>query len=270
MSLGTTLRRVRVAQQLSQQQVADGLCAQSMLSAVENDRYVPNAKLLLALCRRLKISVDQFSLADDFDISSSQAFNAELSRLCNDHQYVALKAFLLQPSTIERVLTDQQTQAYYYYLGVAEMHVDADWDQAQHNLNFAIHLTGTRSVLTRLALAALAVIKAKLGYPKTANELVRESLTNIETVPYQADLNVVYFLSALVAYTLQENDLAGQRLAAGITYITAHQSPYMLANSYRLLAQIAARQGRSTDQQTALAQQRFLSQLFHEKISSDF
>ncbi|KLD56880.1 hypothetical protein WP50_37765 [Lactiplantibacillus plantarum] len=75
MTLGTALKQARKAQQLNQKQAARGICAQSMLSAIENDRYVPNARLLLALCQRLGVAVSTLSLADDFEISAEQAFN---------------------------------------------------------------------------------------------------------------------------------------------------------------------------------------------------
>ena len=69
MTLGTALKQARKAQQLNQKQAARGICAQSMLSAIENDRYVPNARLLLALCQRLGVAVSTLSLADDFELS---------------------------------------------------------------------------------------------------------------------------------------------------------------------------------------------------------
>ena len=119
MTLGTALKQARKAQQLNQKQAARGICAQSMLSAIENDRYVPNARLLLALCQRLGVAVSTLSLADDFEISAEQAFNDRVRQMCNAHQYQQLKDWLLQPTTLEHVQTDEQTQAYYYYLGVA-------------------------------------------------------------------------------------------------------------------------------------------------------
>ncbi|MFT8870561.1 helix-turn-helix transcriptional regulator, partial [Liquorilactobacillus nagelii] len=48
--LGTSLKNIRQQQHLSQKDVARNICAQSMLSAIENGKYVPNAKLLINLC----------------------------------------------------------------------------------------------------------------------------------------------------------------------------------------------------------------------------
>lgn len=57
--LGTILKHTRQSQRLTQKQLADGICSQSMLSAIEQNQYTPNAQLLIALCQRLNISLDE-------------------------------------------------------------------------------------------------------------------------------------------------------------------------------------------------------------------
>lgn len=41
MEIGTILKQTRKRQGLSQKELSDGICAQSMLSAVENNQYTP-------------------------------------------------------------------------------------------------------------------------------------------------------------------------------------------------------------------------------------
>ncbi|WP_203641192.1 helix-turn-helix transcriptional regulator [Levilactobacillus andaensis] len=272
MSLGTTLKQVRRQQHRSQKDVAAGICAQSMLSALENDRYTPNAKLLLALCHRLNISLDEISLATDFAISGDDSLNAHMQRLCNQHCYQELADFLAAPNTQDAVSTAQQTQAYYYYLGVAQLHVDPTLTAAEQNLKFATTMAEERTptTLTRLAMASLATVRAKQQRPASATQLVNQALDNIDQSPYEENCNIIFYLAALTAYFLQDSTLATQRLMTGITYITDHDSHYMLANSYRLLAEIAAQAGRENDASTARRKQHFLSDLFHEKVPERF
>ncbi|AKP65764.1 DNA-binding helix-turn-helix protein [Levilactobacillus koreensis JCM 16448] len=272
MSLGTTLKQVRRQQHRSQKDVAAGICAQSMLSAIENDQYTPNAKLLLALCHRLNISLDEVSLATDFAISGDDRLNTHMQRLCNQHRYQELAVFLTAPSTQEAISTAQQTQAYYYYLGVAQLHVDPTLTAAEQNLQFAMTMAEERTptTLTRLAATSLATVRAKQQRPTSAIQLVDQALTGIDQGPYEENCNIIFYLAALTAYFLQDSTLATQRLMTGITYITDHNSHYMLANSYRLLAEIAARAGRENDAVVAQQKQRFLSDLFHEKVPEKF
>lgn len=272
MSLGTTLKQARKRQGLSQATVATGICAQSMLSAIENDRYTPNAKLLVALCRRLAISLDQISLASDFAISGDDALNTRMQVLCNQHRYRDLRDFLLAPSTLAAVTTDAQTQAYYYYLGVAQLHGDAGLTAAQQNLQFAADMAVSRqpTTLTRLALASLATVKAQQHLPHSAQQLTAQALAQLDQMPYEENQNILFYLAALTAYWLQEPELATDRLLRGIRFITDHQSHYMLANCYRLIAEIAQRAGRALDAAEARQKQRFLSTLFHEAVPEKF
>jgi len=272
MSLGTTLKRVRKQQGRSQKDVATGICAQSMLSAIENDRYTPNAKLLVALCRRLAISLDEISLATAVAISGDDARNTRMQALCNQHCYQELRDFLFAPETVAAVTTAQQTQAYYYYLGVAQLHVDAKLDDAKQNLQFAMTMTEERmpTMLTRLAMASLATVQAKQGLRHSATQLSDQALAAIEQAPYEENSNIIFYLAALTAYFLQNATLATQRLLTGIAYITAHNSHYMLANSYRLLAEIADRAGRENEATDARQKQQFLTDLFHEQVPKKF
>jgi len=272
MSLGTTLRATRQAQGLSQKQTASGLCAQSMLSAIEHDRYVPNARLLLQLCHRLAISLDTVSLAKNFNISASTSLNHTMQLLCNQHHYQDLKTFLLSNQTLVNVTTAHQTQAYYYYLGVARLHVDANLDAAQQALSFATTMVEERqpTVLTRLARATLAIVVTKRGQEKRATALMDQALSHIDTLNYQENCNVIFYLAALQHSLRRDFNRATTATLAAITYITDHDSHYMLANCYRLLAEIASREGHTTDAETAQRKQLFLTALFHEVVPRHF
>lgn len=273
MTLGTTLKQARKAQQFNQQQVARGICAQSMLSAIENDRYVPNARLLLALCQRLGIAVSTLSLADDFEISADQAFNDRVQQTCNAHQYQQLKDWLLQPTTLEHVQTDEQIQAYYYYLGVACWQVDRVSDAAQQNLRLAIGMDASNTpptTLTRLALISLAVVKANHHPQAKVVALVTRALANIDAGAYEENTNIVFYLAGLVAYEQHDSQLAVARLTQGLAFATAHDSHYMLANIYQLMAQLAMEAGESTTAQMATQRSQIFKDLFKEQLNDQF
>ncbi|MFC6208112.1 helix-turn-helix transcriptional regulator [Levilactobacillus tongjiangensis] len=272
MSLGSTLKQVRQQQHRSQKDIATGICAQSMLSAIENDHYTPNAKLLLALCHRLSISLDEISLATDFAISGDDSLNARMQALCNQHRYQELHDFLTDPRTLAAVSTGEQTQAYYYYLGVSELHVDTQLTNAAQNLKFAATMTEehTATTLTRLATVSLATVLAKQQRPVQATRLIEQSLANLEQRPYEENQNIIFYLAALSAYFLGRSEVASQRLLAGIAFTTEHQSHYMLTNYYRLLAEIADQAGKADEAEDARQKQQFLTDLFHEKVPENF
>lgn len=272
-TLGMALKSARQAQHLTQHQVAQDICAQSMLSAIEHDRYVPNARLLLALCQRLNVAVSALKLADNFAISADASFNHRVEMLCNAHQYQALKDFLLAPATLTYVQTDEQTQAYYYYLGIACWQVDAMSADAIQHIQLALGMATPNAPLTtlsRLALISLAVFKTAHYAAAHVETLVTQALQDIEAGPYEENLNIVYYLAGLVAYQQHAPELAMNRLTAGIAFATAHNSHYMLANCYQLLAQLALEANDTTAAQQASERSAVFRELFHEQVHDEF
>lgn len=273
MSLGSVLKATRQAQHKSQKQLAAGICSQAMLSAIENDRYTPNVKLVLALCQRLKINLASFKLVTNFGISHQTTFNETVNDLCNQHLYSKLKTFLRQPQTLQAIETDDQTQAYYYYLGVAEFQTEKNLTAAYQNLSLAVNLIAPRqqlSTLSRLALVSLALMIGRNQQPTKVVPLIKRALIEINEAPYEANLNAVYYLTALIYFDLGKYQFAVDYLKQDIAFATHHDSHYLLANDYRLLAEIAAVTGQKQQELVATAQEQFLVSLFHEKINEVF
>lgn len=272
MSLGETLKQARKTQHRSQQQAAADLCSQSMLSAIENDRYTPNARLLVGLCDRLNINISNLSLASDFDISFNPDINQTMQRLCNAHQYHELDHFLQQVTVRQQIRTNEQTQAYYYYLGIAQYQAGHQLDAAKQNLQLAVNCSLTRmmTTLTRLSQSSLAVIYAHQQIPRKARHLLDEAIQDIDQLSYDENLNIPFYLAAFTEYQLKAYDSATSWLVQGINFTTSHQSHYMLANDYRLLAEIALKQDQASQYLDALTKQRFLTELFHEAVNENF
>lgn len=273
MQLGITLKTIRKQQGLSQKEVCRGICAQSMLSAIENNQYTPNAELLIQLCKRLSISLSVFSLADNFDISSNDQFNHTVDELCNHHEYVKLKSFLLSQSTLNHIETSEQTQAYYYYLGVSQFHTDRDLNDAHNNLRMSVNIAEEKkslSTLTRLGLISLAVITCRYRQLAMTTKLINQAMQNIDTAHYEPNLNIIFYLAAFIAYESTEDTLALSRAQNAIDYISKHDSHYMLANCYHLVAQIAKQQNDVDRALEASQRQKFLQDLFHEHVDNQF
>lgn len=166
-TLGSILKRARMARHLTQQAVADDICSQPMLSAIENGRYTPNADLLIALCQRLGIDLNSLQLADNYAVGTATQFNQTVEKLCNQHQYTDLLKFLKQDDVISAIQSDTQTQAYYYYLSVATFQASDSPDLAQIKQILKLALASapeSQSILTRLIQVTLS---AGFGIRKT-------------------------------------------------------------------------------------------------------
>ena len=51
--IGKTIKRERLKQNISQKELAAGICSQAMISSIEHGDYIPNTAIFLALYQKL-------------------------------------------------------------------------------------------------------------------------------------------------------------------------------------------------------------------------
>lgn len=270
-TIGKILLNARKEQHMTQNEVSTGICSQAMLSSIEHDKYSPNVELVIALCQRLTINLESLSLAKNYAISGNMDFNKRLISLCNAHQYTELLTFLQSPAVLSAIETPAQMQSYYYYLAVAEFQTSKKTERASEKLKLALaeHKPGTPlSTLDRLCLASLAFFKN--SNVTEEDRLYKQAFIGLESTPYSANLNILYYLSAFSAYQKLDYEKCVQRLLAGIDFITAHDSHYMLANIYYLLAKTAQKLNDADQKAESEERATLFEELFDENIFRNF
>lgn len=268
-TIGSILKQQRQSQRLSQVQAADGICSQSMLSSIEHDRYTPNAQLLIALCARLGLALDVLNLATNYAISDADTINDRVVTLCNVHRYQELLNLLNDQDVIDHVQTDAQTQSYYYYMAVAQLQAPAtpQLTAVRQSLQQSLaSAPATPTALTRLAWVTMAYLDAINQQAKSADEYCDRALAELGGDRFDPNLNVVYYLAALTQHQLERDHRSLKLLLDGIDFITAHDSHFMLANCYYLIAVIAQSNGDAGRHLEAEQQSAFLAQLFDEHV----
>lgn len=244
--LGTALKIIRTRQHFSQKDVAKGICKQSVIMSIEDGAFMPDNHLMLLLCERLSINLSRTRLAKNYKISTSENFNDIFFRLYNKQDYVGVEYFLSKTEVIDKVKTAKQLQAYYYYLGLANLHIRSHFINAERNLRLSIscdETPRTQSILMRLGLITLSFVQAKKGQVKQVPSLILNATKNIEKCNYKENLNAVFYLAALSNYEINNISESLKWTKNGIDYITVHHSYYMLVNLYQHLAQVAENKG---------------------------
>lgn len=272
-TIGKILLDTRKRQRLTQKEVSAGICSQAMLSSIEHDKYSPNVELVIALCQRLALSLESLSLAQNYAVSTKADLNSRLEVLCNEHRYTEMLLFLQSSAILSAIETPAQTQSYYYYLAIAEFQASRQIENACKDLQIALadHKSGTPlSTLDRLCLASLAFFKSSTGMQKESERLYQQGFAELKNAPYAPNLNILYYLCAFSAYQNQNYRKCVQQLITGIDFITAHDSHYMLANSYYLMAKAAQKMDDTNKKAEAEQRSAVFKDLFAEKIFTKF
>lgn len=270
-NLGSVLKELRKEKGLTQKELADGICAQSMLSAIENDVYVPNANLLINLANRLGVDLGEISLAKNFAISDKAEFNEIIDELCNQHQYQQMLEFLQKPEVFDNLQTAKQMQVYYYYLGVAQLQTNAV-DEAVRS--FKSSLTEVNHLhldtISRLAYLAMGYIYSLKNKRTAAVDNIDLAFRNWDDYNYDENQNILYYLAALIYFKLNDYQNSTAYLVDGITFIAKHNSHYMLANCYFLMARLAQEAHDDDERLEAHRRKDLFSELYNEQIFQDF
>ncbi|WP_051393821.1 helix-turn-helix domain-containing protein [Fructilactobacillus florum] len=99
--LGNNIMIERKNRGLSQYELADGICSQSMISSIEKGHYVPNSILLAQLCNKLGISIHNAMLNNFFEIGESRENTKKIENLCNNHRYEELIEFMNKSNLLD-------------------------------------------------------------------------------------------------------------------------------------------------------------------------
>ncbi|BDZ30830.1 helix-turn-helix transcriptional regulator [Lactiplantibacillus sp. WILCCON 0030] len=244
--LGNRLAQARKQNRLSQKQLSQGICSQSMISSLEQGNYVPNVILLSKLCQRLHLSMDHLVLKDYPTIDHLAGFNQKIKQLCNDHRYPQMLDYLSQTSITDTIYRDEDNQTYYYYYGIAAYQVTQNARTGLRYLNLALNETFTRhqSMITPNELLILTAIAFLTCRSHQTEAGLSEFETHLNRVRQQRvtktseNTNILFYQYGLSCYEAGQYQLAANVIAEGIKWTTDHDSHYMLADLFFLLAKV--------------------------------
>lgn len=273
-SLGQNLAQRRKALKLTQKQLAVGICSQSMVSSIEKGTYVPNAILLSELCQRLGISMEHSLLSDYYGVQANLAFTQQIEMLCNQHQYDKLLAYMDQPGMLNQLYLNEDLQRYYYYHGCAVYQAKQDSAAALQDLRLALSYTYSKrnvqlTAVESLILSAVNFIECESGQATEFEnfDLVLTALQQKRISQPDENLNSVFYQYGLALLHQKEVAQSINILEKGVTWATAHNANFMLADFFFLLSQ--EYQAVGNQEQAKVAQNRYqvMLELFKQPVN---
>lgn len=111
----------RKAKNYSQQALCDGICTQATLSRFENNGKIPSVKILVQLCKRLDLELDELFGTDNEKVclKGDEIKQAEFSLIVED--YDQIQRILSEIDVKEIKDNDDVVMQYYYLRGYLEI-----------------------------------------------------------------------------------------------------------------------------------------------------
>lgn len=237
--IGKTIKRERLKQNISQKELAAGICSQAMISSIEHGDYIPNTAIFLALCQKLNLSIDQNFLKEKLPFNNSTLTDTAFD-LCSKHKYRELIKYLSQQPIISSLNNDQDFQNYYYYYGCAVYQIEHDLLDCRHYFELAItysmnididHLRPKNSI-EFLLINSLGVIYAELHKTKEASrlfEIVNKQILSCRDAESE-NLNVIRYQQGCIFLKQKDYQSALKSFAVGLDRVNNLNSTFMLNN----------------------------------------
>lgn len=225
---------------ISQNELADGICSQPMISSIERGDYLPNAALFMQLCVRLNISLDDSFLKSELKIGSD-SLASEIFAFCKKHKYAEMISYMDQDSVIDQLKSDKDYQTYYYYYGCGVYQLYQDALSAKRYLKMAAsytlrdHSQIPKNEIELLLVNALGVVEAKIGNKESAYKYFELAHQNSSVIQSKSEnLNVIDYQYGYALFLDDRFMEALNILLSGFDRVM-HIESYFMLPEYALL-----------------------------------
>lgn len=245
-NFGDNLKSTRRKQKLSQNELADSICSQAMLSRIENNEVVPSVILMQQLCQRLNVSIDDI-LSTDYQFSTHSR-NEWLDLMKYFHQsaqYDKLRRSVNELNLFKHMRSLNEQQEFYYYQACSHYFFSPDGFESLALLNKALLLTYTKEKelvtdMELIILSEIGRINANIGNFKVGHRYLEDSMTLFFPYPHKRrenQLAKVFYNYAVMLLEQMEYLKAVKIIDEGISW-SSHQKNYYYLDELFLLKAI--------------------------------
>ena len=235
--LGDKVKQYRKQKNLSQQELAEGICTQATVSLMEKKNKVPSIKIILQICRRLNVSLGDIlagmgsSLDEQFD---------RISRAVRSGDYSDASR-LLDQLNMASVQNAFDRERYHYYRGFVELGAHQQPDEAIFHFNLLLHRSyrmpwDLYAIVGNVGMAA-AYLERK-EYEK-AHYYLREAMTYLDNYEWHEKeefcrLIWARYRIAQLYLQLEQPQLVNENAEAALRVVKQQASLYLIDVLYEL------------------------------------
>lgn len=229
---------------LSQRNLSDGVCTQATLSKFENNGQIPSLRILIQLCNRLNISLD-----DIMDISDSTSKKIVTSM--NDVEFNLITSEfdkswkIMKKIDVQLLKDDKDALMQYYYLKGYLNILDEDGDLFDAVFDFNQILTDLdpdgKTIFTFLAYTGMGMVYAKQEDSDKSEYYFSKVFNDIYGMPIDDVSKIWRYISIIfycgVYYSNQKDyETANTLLNYGVKICADNHVTYYIARLYLQLS----------------------------------
>lgn len=117
--IGELIKSNRKKKKITQSQLAEGICSQSVISSIESGYDMPNVFLFYQICKKLDLPLTDSFIQEILGFDRSNKFAEHVFQLCKNHQYDEIIEYMDSSKILDDLESDRDFQTYYYYYACA-------------------------------------------------------------------------------------------------------------------------------------------------------
>lgn len=184
---GAMIKQARKKLNMTQIDLARGICKQPTISHIENKNAVESFNVIFAICERLKLDVNQ--VINDSDGLDIEDYLNQIDSLCTHNKHQKALMLLEQKVPLEKVKDHQKSRAYYYY-GLTQFISKKNYDKALYYFHKIVELNNDMKYLT-LAKNSIAVIYELKGDNVAAKDYYEAALELLSDASFAKDTEMI-------------------------------------------------------------------------------
>lgn len=201
---GEKIRTQRLALNLKQAEVAQGICQQSTISNIENRNSVSSIDILYAICSRLRLNVLDVLLENDESVLSHYLEHADY--LCVHNQHLLAYELLERKVSLDKINEDNLKCKALYLYGITNVLGKKNNDKGLYFFSKVLEINKDVNYVA-LSKNGLGIIYATKGELEAAQDYFSSSLNDIQSTKQTKNVetlkiyyNVGKFCSSLKDY----------------------------------------------------------------------
>lgn len=235
-NIGDAIKKKRLAEKLTQAELAKDICTQATISNLENKGSLPTTSILLQITDRLKI---EFNEIYEYTLGNPNGYNQifkKVRKLCaKNHK----DAYTLLTSSVDfhQLESTYEKKQYYYFKGISGLIAYENISDAIYCFNQALTIE-TGKPLDYIDVSSTNGIgiaydiadeddKAKTYFEKSLAQL-DELLPTLDTISTSPELSKVYYNTAIHYSKIGEYNKAVNLCSLGIQLLQDEDLTYYL------------------------------------------
>lgn len=193
---GASIKNKRIEKNLTQQELADGICKQATISNIERKNYCTSINILGKICARLDLKINE--VVEDTEFGTEEKLLRKVDLLCQSGRHLEAYQVIIEDIDEEKVKKDKKLLLkYYYFLGITNLIGKKNIEKSIVYFNKVLKSDNVEQALKVTAISSIAIaFSEKKDYELAKSYYIEtlEAINTMEEIPLS--MNKVFYNSA--------------------------------------------------------------------------